>query len=361
MSAPNSTTSQSPRKIVIIIASLVFAVIAGILYMYTAQSEATAQFPQPEAVFVKTSSVASERLNLQIHSIGSLSAINRITVSSQIPGEVKQILFKDGQSVKQGDNLIVLDDTVHQGELFAAAASLDLSKRDFERTEKLIHSNAISKQNFDKAKSDYKNKQALLKIARANLAKTKIQAPFNGVLEDKQISIGDFVQAGQALITLTDLDHLKVDYTVPEKYLAKLKVGQKVELTTNAYPGEVFVGKVNFKSHNIDPGNRSIRIQAIISNDQHKLLPGLFVTVNHHLGQTEALTIPTESLQTRIDGEHVYIIADGKAKDVAISVGQHINDRIQVLTGLDLNSEVIIQGQQKISDGSPVTTSLGDA
>jgi membrane fusion protein (multidrug efflux system) len=173
------------------------------------------------------------------------------------------------------------------------------------------------------------------------------------------VSPGNYVSTGQELVSLTDIHHLHAEYNVPENALALLKLGQAVKVTTSTFPGKAFAGHVAYMAPTINTQDRTIALYAEVPNESQILVAGLFVNVEQTLGeQADALMIPATSLVATIDGQQVYTVVDGKAHAVAVTVGQHTEKNVQILTGLVLGDSVVVAGQQKIHDGAEVKAQI---
>lgn len=315
---------------------------------------ASSSTDMPNAVWVEASAVKEKNLPLETYIVGTLVA-RSVEITPEVAGHVDEIFFKDGAMVKQGDVLIQLDDAVFKAQHQSAKAQLKYSENDLKRKVFLGKQGAIAQQAIDQADADFKEKKALAKERKVMLNKMKLLAPFDGVVGKGKINLGDYVTVGQSLVTLTDTKHLRIEYTIPEKYFALVKIGQEVKVTSTAYPGKIFSGKVSFISPTINPDNRSISLYAEIGNEDNSLAPGMFVNATQLLGNEEkALMIPAKSLVPILDGEQVYKIVDGKAYSVSVLVGKRQQDEVQVIEGLAPGDKVITDGQLKIKNGMPV-------
>jgi membrane fusion protein (multidrug efflux system) len=187
----------------------------------------------------------------------------------------------------------------------------------------------------------------------------QLTAPFDGVTGKCMVSPGDYVSIGQALVSLTDTHHLRVEYSIAEKYLSVLKLGQEISITTSAYPGKKFLGHVAFISPTINTQDRTISVYAEVPNDDQQLSAGLFVNVKHSLGMVkDVLLVPSISLVATIDGHQVYKVVNSKAQAVPIEIGQRTLDSVQVVSGLAENDAIVTAGQQKLRDGADVTVKV---
>jgi len=307
---------------------------------------------KPEAVWVQASKVKESSLPMEAHAIGALVAPS-VEITPEVPGHVEKIFFQDGTFVDKGTLLIQLDDAVYKAKYDSAMAKLTYSENNFKRMALLGKQGAISKQAIDQAEADLKEKKAEAKESAVMVNKMKLSAPFAGVVGQGRVNPGDYVTVGQSLVTLTDTKHLRVEYTVPEKYLSALKLHQKVNITSAAYPGKIFIGQVSYISPTINTDNRSVSLYADVVNDNSLLAAGMFVNVVQSLGSEErVLMIPARSLVPILDGEQVYKIMNGQAYAVTVLVGKRTENTVQVLQGLKVDDQVITDGQIKLKNGS---------
>lgn len=331
--------------------------VVGIVYsQHKNAKKSQSGIHEPASTAVRVSSVSRQELPIKIEALGTLEAINAITVTPQLAGQIKKINFKDGDLVNPGDVLFEIDSDIHQGNVDAAKADLFLAAIEYNRAKKLVESKAMTQQFLDKANAENRQKQALLNAVQANLDHAIIKAPFSGNLGNRQVSVGDYVSVGQPLVPLIDIKHLKITYAVSEKNLAHLHQGQEVEFKTAAYPERVFKAKVSFVAPQIDIRDRTINLQAEFDNLDDLLSPGLFVKVTQYLGAADhVLTIPTQSLLAAIEGNKVYKVEDGKAVETPVEIGLRSNQFVEVIKGITENDQVIVEGQHKLKDGMAVT------
>jgi membrane fusion protein, multidrug efflux system len=306
------------------------------------------------AVWVQASKVKQTTMQLDLHAIGALTA-RSVEVTPEVAGHVDQILFADGATVKQGDPLIQLDDGVYRAKNASAKAQLAYSQNNYKRMVLLGKQGAISRQAIDQADADLKEKKAAAEESEVMLNKMRLTAPFDGVVGKSKVNPGDYVTVGQSVVTVTDVNHLRIEYNLPERDLPSLKAGQAVTITTAAYPDKQFVGKLSFISPTINTANRSVSLYAEVKNDRHELAPGMFVDVMQSLGQQQkVMMVPERSLVPVLDGVQIYKIVEGKAYAVNVEIGRRLNGNVQVLHGLSPNDVIITDGQIKVKNGMPV-------
>jgi membrane fusion protein, multidrug efflux system len=308
-----------------------------------------------DVTLVEVSQAKQSHLLEEAQAIGSLVSTKSIQITPEIAGQVAQILVADGVYVRAGTPIIQLNDDIYQAKLESANAQLKASTATFERMQSLAKRGIVSPADLEKAQVDFKMKKAAVAENKATLAKMLLLAPFDGVVGKVTVSPGEHVVVGQAIVSLTDIEHLRVEYCLSDKYLTSIKLGQTVTIIASDFPGKKFTGKVSYIAPTINTQDRTIAIYAAVPNEDHALTAGMFVNVTQALGVKEdALMIPAKSLVATIDGYQVYKVVAGKANAVPIITGQHTLNDVQVLQGLTVGDNVIITGQQKIRDGSAV-------
>ncbi|HTM63308.1 MAG TPA: efflux RND transporter periplasmic adaptor subunit [Gammaproteobacteria bacterium] len=306
------------------------------------------------SVLVKASQVQETELPQEIHVIGTLAA-RSVQITPEMPGHVNAILFKDGAFVSKGDVLVQLDDAVYKAKFESAKAKFNYSDNNYRRMALLGKKGIIAQQAIDQADSDLKERRADMQEAEVMLNKMKLTAPFDGVVGSSRVNPGDYVTIGQNIVALTDTRHLRIEYSVPEKYLPHVKIGQKISVTAAAFPGKTFTGVLSFISPTINTDNRSIALYAEIDNPDNLLAAGMFVEAQQMLGSMEhALMIPSRSIMPVLEGAQVYKIVDGKAFSVNVMIGQRTADTVQITQGLSKHDTVITDGQLKVKNGTPV-------
>lgn len=303
-----------------------------------------------EAAVIKAAPLAHE-----VIAVGSLRSAESVTLRSEITGRIAEIGFKEGQPVEKGQLLFALDDSVYRAESDQARASHTLAKRNADRAAELFGKNLVSQADRDTAAANLDVSAANLALAEARLAKTRISAPFAGVAGLRMVSPGDLVREGQDLVNLEDLSTIKLDFRLAEAALQAISVGQKLDVLVDAYPGQRFSGEVYAIDPRLATDTRSIAVRARLSNKDGRLRPGLFARVNLQVAsKAQALVVPEQAIFPRGDELFVYAIEDGKAVMRAVTLGQRLGGKAEVVTGLKDGDTVITAGYQKIGPGAPV-------
>jgi membrane fusion protein, multidrug efflux system len=286
---------------------------------------------------------------------GNLRSDESANISAEIEGRVDGVHFTEGQSVEQGDLLFTLDDAVYRAELATAEANLQLSERNNERAIELLARSAGTVRARDEAQAQLAIDRADVDLARARLDKTRITAPFAGVVGLREVSVGNYVSPGQDLVNLEDIDPIKVDFPVPERALSAVEVGQPIEVTVDAWPGRTFEGEVYAIDPQIHAQGRSIAIRATIDNHDRLLRPGLFAAVRLITARRpEALLVPEQAIFAHLGKPHVYKVVDGVARLTEVQLGGRRVGQAEIVSGLAAGDVVVTAGQMKLRDGAAV-------
>ncbi|QEY62484.1 efflux RND transporter periplasmic adaptor subunit [Metapseudomonas lalkuanensis] len=310
-----------------------------------------------EAPLVEVAEPQRALVRDELVTFGSLRSDESVMIRPEVEGRVANLHFQEGQAVKGGDLLISLDDAIARAELAQAQANLDLAEKSYQRAKMLFSRGASNAQAQDESLSQEQAARASLALAQARLDKTQIRAPYDGTLGLRLVSVGDYLSAGQDMVNLEVLDPLKVDFRVPQKAVSQVSIGQTVELSLDAYPGERFRGAIIALNPRLDEVGRSQAIRAQIPNQDHRLKPGQFVKVSVILAERpEALLIPEEAVMPLGQQLFVNLVVDGKVERRPIKIGQRLRGKAEVREGLQGNEQVITAGWQKVSPGLEVRT-----
>ncbi|MGB1200631.1 MAG: efflux RND transporter periplasmic adaptor subunit [Cognaticolwellia aestuarii] len=305
-------------------------------------------------VSVKTVVIALADFKDAVEAIGTSRANEQVLITSKYSDLVDDISFQDGDTVKKGDILVRLNSQEEAAKVKELQANLAESVAQLNRFQDLFDKKATSKSLVDQQEAKTKAIAAQLLSAKIKLDDLTIKAPFSGVLGFREISLGALVDVGDVITSLDDLSIIKVDFSIPERYLNTIAVGQRIEATNTAYQSEVFIGKVSSIDSRIDPVTRTLKVRAEISNGDHKLRAGMLLNLQVVRNVEKVLQLP-ESAVIPIEDEHfVFVIEDGKAVKKSFKIGRRYHGFVEVLSGLDNNSEVVIEGALKLSDGTAV-------
>ncbi len=327
--------------------------------------QAIRAMPQP-AVPVTTVTARKDAWPLRIAAIGTFDAVRGVTVSSQVAGRVSEILFESGALVKEGDVLVKLDTSVEVADLAEANAQLKLANLTLTRTEELAGRGNAAQSSLDKARADRDAAQARVERIQANIALKTITAPFNGRLGIRQANLGQYLAPGTAIVTLQSIDPIFVNFTVPERELARLAVGQRLTVRVDGLVDERFEGSLTTIDARIDQNTRNIAIQGTVPNGKGALVPGMFAEVRVRLGEDrEYVTVPQTAVSYSLYGDSVFVVVPAKTKEGAVMngpdgkplltierrfvrVGEKREADAAILEGIAAGETVVTSGQTRL-------------
>ena len=325
------------------------------------------KFMMPARPSVNVSAMKAEYQSWQplIKASGSLRAVQGINVASEIAGIVRRIHFVPGASVNENDLLIELNAEAEIGQLHSLEAIAELARITYARDKLQFKGNAVSQSTLDADEADLNNKEAQVAGQAAIVAKKTIRAPFTGRLGVSLVNPGQYVNPGENLVTLQALDPVYVDFFLPQKMLSQISRGLTVSFVTDSYPNQLFTGKITTVNPIVDLKTRNVQIEALLSNAELKLLPGMFGTVEVRTGEPQRfITLPKTAITFNPYGEIVYIAKEtGKDKkgnatytvmQTFVKTGETRGDQIAVLEGLQAGDWVVTSGQLKIKNGIPI-------
>ena len=375
--SPRASTSLSSPPVVssktrnaTIAAVLVLIVVLGAFYAYSAfrsnAQQAMLAANRRPATEVSAELVTPASMAPIIDSVGSLTADQQVTVSSEIAGQITSMNFRGGENVKKGDLLVQMNDASERADLVSYQAQQRLTELALKRGSELQKRGNLAVAQLDQLTAQFD-------IAKSNFARTvtliekkKIRAPFSGSLGVRDVEVGQYLAPGQAIVSLTDLSALNLNMTVPEQDRPKVSVGQVVNLSVDAYPGRTFTGKIAVIDPQISPEARSVRVQADVPNDDLALSPGMFSRAHIVLPSVpDVLTLSETSIGSSIYGDYVFrVTPDNKAgkdrlvaKRIQIKTGEHFNGRVAITGGLSVGDRIVSVGLNKVTDGGEINVS----
>jgi len=317
---------------------------------------ATAQRGGPANVFVEP--VATEAFSSQIEALGTLEPNERVDLTLNVADRVTAIFFDDGQRVAEGKTLLSLAQREQIALVEAAEATVAEARRQLERVQRLADENAVSRSELDEAQRDFDAAAAQLRAVQSRQNDRVLVAPFDGVLGFRQVSVGSFVRAGDVVATLIDDSEMNLDFSVPSTFLTAVQPGLVVEATSSDLPGMAFDGTVESVDNAIDPITRSVRVRAVLPNEDRALKAGMFMSVILSANPREALSIPEEAIEALGPKTFVWTVAnDGGAqvaRRVEVTVGRRQQGRVEILSGLEPSDLVITEGIIRVREGSAI-------
>jgi membrane fusion protein (multidrug efflux system) len=327
-----------------------------------AVGQAAAFQPPPEAV--TTIMAQQEKWPATLNAIGTIAAVQGVTVSADLAGIVDRISFESGGSVQEGDLLVQLDTRQEQAQLAAVEAARDLARLNFDRMNGLVNEGAITRADFDRAAAEQKETEARVEEIRAAIARKTIRAPFSGVLGIRQVNLGQYLSSGNAVVPLQSLDPIYVNFGVPQQDAGQVLAGRTVRVTTENLAGVAFTGRVTAINSIVDEATRNVQTQATLANPNGTLRPGMFVQTEVLLGASRpVVTLPASAISYAPYGDSVFVVADLKdakgqnyrgVRQQFVKLGPSRGDQIAVLSGIKPGEEIVSSGVFKLRNGAAV-------
>jgi membrane fusion protein (multidrug efflux system) len=318
--------------------------------------------PPPTAVSTVVAKRETWPTTLEV--IGTAAAIQGITLSADLPGTVDKIHFESGQSVKEGEILVDLDTRQEHAQLASMEAQRDLAKIQYGRSEQLMKAGVISKSDYDTAASQQKATEAQVADIRAAIARKTIHAPFSGILGLRQISLGQYLASGQAIVSLQSLSPIYVNFGVPQQDTPKIFIGHSVQVTSENLPGVGFSGKITALDSVVNEQTRNIQVQATLQNPAGKLRPGMFVQVAMPLGAPrDIIPLPASAINYAPYGDSVYVVSDMKdqkgnsykgVKQQVVKIEGSRGDQVAITSGINPGDEIVSAGVFRLRNAAPV-------
>jgi membrane fusion protein (multidrug efflux system) len=298
----------------------------------------------------------------ETQAVGSLRSRQGVMLRPEVGGRVKQILFSDGQRVRKGQLMVQFEDQLQQAQVAQARAELSIAEANHKRNQELVAQNFISQRSLDESAAALEVSRAKLSLAQATLQRLQVLAPFDGITGLKQINVGDYLKDGADMVNVEDIDAVLLDFRLPERFQARVRAGQKAQLTVDALPGRPFTAIVQAVDPLIEANGRSVGVRGCIDNRQQQLRPGMFARVNAVFGSREnALVIPEEAIIPQGGRTFVVKVVAGDKPDVrvservAVKVGLRQPGKVEILEGLSAGDTVVTAGHQRLQkDGTPV-------
>ena len=311
---------------------------------------------------VEVAKVESMTLVDETQAVGSLRSRQGVMLRPEIGGRVKQILFSDGQRVRKGQLMVQFEDQLQQAQVAQARAELSIAEANHKRNQELVAQNFISQRSLDESAAALEVSRAKLALAQATLQRLQVLAPFDGITGLKQINVGDYLKDGADMVNVEDIDAVLLDFRLPERFQAKIRAGQKAQLTVDALPGRPFSAIVQAVDPLIEANGRSVGVRGCIDNRQQQLRPGMFARVNAVFGSRDnALVIPEEAIIPQGGRTFVVKVVAGDKPDALISqrvpvkVGLRQPGKVEIVEGLSAGDTVVTAGHQRLQkDGTAV-------
>lgn len=347
------------------ILALTAVVVAGLGFTKYHQIQAAThmvmQMP-PEAV--TTIVTKQEKWPATLNVIGTVAAVQGVTVSADLPGTVDRIAFESGKSVNAGDVLVELDTRQERAQLAAAEAQRDLARINFERSQVLVKQGVVAQMELDNTTAQKNATEAQVGEIRATIARKTIRAPFSGILGIRQVNLGQYLSAGQAIVPLQSLNPIYVNFGVPQQAAPDARVSRIVKVTTNDEAHAQYMGRVTALDSIVNEATRNVQVQATLANPGGKLRPGMFVQVGIVTGsESPLITLPATAINYAPYGDSVYVVTDLKdpsgktyrgVRQQFVKLGGSRGDQVAVISGVNPGDEVVSSGVFKLRNGAAV-------
>ncbi len=343
--------------LVLLALGLLFGGIFGWKY-YQGQQQSGTRSMMPAVV--SSQLVRQDSWQPSLPAVGSITPIRGVVISSELAGVIREIHFDSGQAVTANDLLVQFDVEVDVAEAVALDAERKLAETTRDRLKKVVASNLGSRSDLDEAEAQVDTTRARVAAKQATIRKKSVRAPFAGELGIRRINPGQYLAAGDPIIELVDLNPIYAEFTLPERYLSEVAVGQDVIVTVAAWPDQEFPGKISAISPNIERSSRSVPIRAILQNPDRRLHPGMFAEVHTRLAErSEVLTIPERAISYNPYGNSVYVVSTDQGNKtvnrVQVTTGNVTDGQVEILSGLDAGAEIVTDGHHKLRNGQSVT------
>lgn len=319
---------------------------------------------QPPPTAVTTVVAQKETWPSTLSVIGTAAAVEGVTLSADLPGTIDKIHFESGQWVHEGDILIELDTRQERAQLASLEAQRDLARINYGRANELAKAGVISRSEFDNATSQQKSTEAQVGDIRAAIARKTIHAPFSGLLGIRQVSLGQYLAAGQAIVSLQSLSPIYVNFGVPQQDTPKVIPGHVLRVTNSDLPGMGFTGRITALDSVISEQTRNIQVQATVTNKENKLRPGMFVQVELPMGQPrQVVPLPASAINYAPYGDSVFVVSEMKdpkgntyrgVRQQVVKIEGSRGDQVAIISGINPGDEVVSSGVFRLRNGAPV-------
>lgn len=372
--------SKAPKRPVrpllwfIIVGTLLGVLVGGLVWFNYFRGQMIKQFfanNKPPPVAVSAAEAKSEVVPNLLTAVGGLSAVHQVDVSADVNGRVTEIKFEPGAHVQAGTPLVQLFDAAEQGDLASFKAQATVAQLSLDRAKQLASRQFGPQATVDQAQAAYDQAMAGIAKTEALISQKLVRAPFSGDLGVRKVEVGQYLTAGTAIVSLTDLSELWANFTVTEKDSGSLKVGQSVRLKVDAYPGRTFDARITTIEPQISTDTRNIRVQATVSNPEKILKPGMFVTTTVVLPDKPAVvTVPETAVDYTLYGDSVFVITEKKEEDgktslsavrTFVQTGNRVEGRVEIVKGVKPGDKVVAVGQLKLQSGAAVSISTDPA
>lgn len=354
-----SARKTSPCKAILVSVVAIALVGSGLWYWRMAKSSGGAGWSGGGPIDVVATTLKAEAAPVSLEALGDLRAVRQVTLSPEVAGRVAVISFKPGQRVRAGAVLVQLDDATEQADLTAARAAAAFAQQQLARASELAATGASSREILQQRQAERDQSAARVQQLEARIRQKRILAPFDGELGLRRIDLGQYLNPGEPVATLTDLTRLYANFDVPQQELARIKVGQAVQVRIDTAGAEPAQAAITAIEPQVGRDTRNASVQAEVDNKDRALQPGMYATVSVTLpSEPDALTVPVSAVMTSASGNAAALVRElspegtGKAEIVPIVVGRRVGDQVVVARGLQAGDVVITEGQLRVRPGA---------
>lgn len=340
----------------LIIAAVVLVVLFGAVFLWrSARTSASSAAYAPPPVEVSAIRVEAETLPQALEATGTLQAVREVVLAAEVPGRVTAIGFEAGRRVGPGATLVRLFDAPERADRAAAVSRMRFAQIQYQRSQELAPTGAEPRQLLQQREAELAQARAAIQQLDARIAQKIVRAPFAGQVGIRRVNLGQYLNAGDPVATLTSLDRLYVNFNVPQQDLSQLRVGGTVSVRSDAVPGRAFEARINAVEPVVAGDTRNISVQAEMPNPGGQLRPGLYVTVGvTQQARDGAILLPSTAVQTSATGDSVFVVRGGKAAVLPVTLGSEVGERTIIERGLKPGDIVVTTGQLRLQPGAEV-------
>lgn len=315
---------------------------------------------------VELGKVETTRLEDDTQAVGTLRSRQGVVLRPETSGRIQALGFTDGQRVRKGQLLVQLDDTLQRAQLKQAEASAAIARTNLQRSRELAAQNFVSQSAVDQNGAALEVALAQVQLAQAQLQRMQVLAPFDGIVGIRSVNVGDYVKDGADLVTVEDLTSVWVDFRLPERFVARVRPGQAVELTMDALPGRKFTARIDALDSQLDANGRSVLVRARLNNGDGALRSGMFARVRAVFEVRQAArVVPEEALVPMGERQFVFRVVDGPdggkvAQRVAVKVGMRLPGKAEIVDGLQSGDAIVVAGQSRLMRGDSIPVRVVD-
>ncbi|MDX1755924.1 MAG: efflux RND transporter periplasmic adaptor subunit [Marinobacter sp.] len=343
------------------VAILAVAVVAAAGYQWLGARTAEGPERTRTPSVVNTVAPAQQTVRDALAAVGTLQSREAVALTAEVSGRVVALNLEPGGTVRQGQLLVRLDDRQARADLQVAEARLADAQRQYDRARRLVSNRSIAQSRLDELSTARDVALAQRLAAQTRLDNHRIEAPFAGTVGLTDVTVGSYLSEGDTITTLDATDRMELNFSVPERFIGQLHLGQEVTGQTPAYPGESFRGTLVELGSRVSELSRTLPVRALVDNPDRRLRPGQFMSVRLTLQERQALVIPEQAILIRGANSFVFVAEDGVARRVPVQLGSRQPGRVEIRSGVTPDDAVIVTGQDRLSSGDPVQVVADDS